>query len=565
MTAIISLQNVSFTYDLAPAPSLYDVTIEVPQGQVCGVIGLVGAGKTTLCNLCAGFIPQFYHGTLSGSATVDGQDVVQQPIAELVRHVGYVGTNAYSQISGARFTVFEEVAFALENLGVPRAEMIARVEWALAVTDLQDLRERSPFALSGGQQQRLVIAATLATRPPVLVLDEPTAQLDPRTTEQLAAILRGLAAQGTTIMFAEHRLEWAAEVADRVVVLHEGRTIADDVPQAVFTDQRLLELGIGWPRPTLLATQARHTGRWPGARPLPLTVEGLMAGLHGERQTTNDEGGTEARRHGDTEAESLAHSSLVNHQSSIVDVQNVRFTYPSGVEALRGVSLHISAGERVALVGPNGAGKSTLVRHLNGLLRPSAGQVLVTGTDTRQTTVAKCARHVGIVFQNIRNQLFARTVRDELRFGPRNLGYPADKVEALIARSLDLLELDEIADAHPYDLPLPQRRLVAIAAVLAMDTAVLVLDEPTAGLDIQTVQRLTGLVAQLAGQGKSVIVVSHDLDFCYEALQRVVLVQDGQIQLDAPWSELTVHQQQQLDDTVTLPIALRAGLPRAQA
>ncbi len=461
--------------------------------------------------------------------------------------------------------MYEEVAFGLENLGVPRAEMIERVDWALHATQLADLRDRSPYALSGGQQQRLVIAATLAMRPPVLVLDEPTAQLDPPTTEQLAELLRDLARQGTTVLFAEQRLEWAAELADRIMVLHDGGVLADDTPQVVFTDERLREHGIGWPRPTLLAARARDDGMWPAARPLPVTTEALLEGLsvaNGERRApvlsavegTNDE---------QSLLISEDHSSIVHHPLPIVHVSDVRFSYPSGVEALRGVSLDIAAGERIALVGPNGAGKSTLVRHLNGLLTPSAGQVRVADLDTRTARVAQCAHYVGIVFQNVRNQLFARTVRDELRFGPRNLGYSSEQIEVLVNRSLDVFDLHDVADTHPYDLLLPMQRMVAIAAVLAMDTSVLVLDEPTAGLDSAAVARLTTLVHDLAAQGKSVVVVSHDLDFCYDALDRVVLMQDGRIALDASWDMLTGEQRALLDDTVTLPIAVRAGLPRS--
>jgi energy-coupling factor transport system ATP-binding protein len=560
----ISLRDITFTYVEAARPALSNLSLDVPQGQIIGVVGAAGAGKTTLCALCAGFVPNFYQGDFSGVAIVDGQNVVEQQVADLVRHVGLVSSDAFSQISGARFTVFEEVAFGLENLGVPRAEMIERVEWALQVTHLQDLRDRSPYALSGGQQQRLVIAATLAMRPPVLVLDEPTAQLDPHTTEQLADLLRELTHNGTTILFAEQRLEWAAELAERIAVLHEGRIVTEGAPQDVFTDTRLLDLGIGWPRPTLLALHARDAGLWPRERPLPVTTKGLLEGLSAtkdERRRT-DVGQIEDRDVHHLPAHPLARSPA---HEAIVHVEHVRFAYPGGVEALRGVSLAIEAGERVALVGPNGAGKSTLVRHLNGLLKPSAGQVRVADLDTRTATVARCARHVGIVFQNIRNQLFARTVRDELRFGPRNLGYSAAQIESLVDHSLDALGLRDVADTHPYDLPLPMRRLVAIAAVLAMDTEVLVLDEPTAGLDTAAVARLTALIHDLAAQGKSVVVVSHDLDFCYEALQRIVLVKDGMIHLDSAWDALTSDQRALLDETVTLPIAIRAGLPRSFA
>jgi energy-coupling factor transport system ATP-binding protein len=557
MTSIISIRDVSFTYTLANAPALENITLDIPAGQICGVVGRMAAGKSTLCALCAGFVPNFYNGQISGSVLIDGQDVIQLTVADLVRHVGLVSSNPFSQVSGARFTVYEEIGFGLENLGLSREEMAERIEWALASLQLSELRDRSPFALSGGQQQRMVIAATLAMRPPVLVLDEPTAQLDPLGAEHLAGILRNLARQGTTILLAEHRLEWIASLAERIVVLDAGRLIADGRPDMVLTDPMLLERGIGWPRPTTMAANAGAHGRWPAGRALPITLDGLLEGLSSEEPTVD------RRRLMSDDRESpspIPHPlSPIPHSQPIIQLENIRFVYPTGVEALRGVSLAVGPGERVALLGRNGAGKSTLVRHLNGLLQPASGRVLVKGVETRATTVAKCARHVGIVFQDIRNQLFARSVRDELRFGPRNLGYSSAQVEALVDRAIGALKLEDVVGEHPYDLPPARRRLVTIAAVLAMDSEMLVLDEPTAGLDNASIGLLADLARDLAAAGKSVFVVSHDLDFCFEALDRVVLMRDGGIILDNTWSALDEAQLAALDDIVDLPQALQAA------
>jgi energy-coupling factor transport system ATP-binding protein len=587
MAPIISLQDVTFAYATASAPALRAITLEVPAGQVLGITGKAGAGKSTLCALCAGFVPHFYQGTLRGAATVDGQNVMQQPVAQLVRHVSLVSSNPFSQISGARTTVYDEIGFGLENLGLPRAEMHERIAWALGAMKIAPLGDRSPYALSGGQQQRMVIAAALAMRPPVLVLDEPTAQLDPPTTEELAELLRDLAREGTTIVVAEHNLEWLAELAQRVVALDKGQVIADGPPE-IMTDPLMLERGVGWPRPALFAAQAREQGRWPADRPLPVTIAGYVEGLR------NAEGGTlkaeqraaEAPASTPTPAAPQPPPNLTDGTASKdetfsvpfgdafgiqrsafnVQIEGVRFTYPSGVEALKDVSLGIAAGECVALLGRNGAGKSTLLRHLNGLLRPASGRVLVAGEDTRHTTVARCARRVGLVFQDVRNQLFARTVREELRFGPRNLGMSATQVEEQVAYALGALDLADAADEHPYDLPPPRRRLVAVAAVLAMNTDMLVLDEPTAGLHAPGVALLAKLTRDMAARGKTVVVVSHDLNFCFENLERVVLMRDGRIVLDAPRDALSEPQVALLEATVGLPLALHAarelGLPR---
>lgn len=548
------------------------VSLAIPPGQICAVVGRAGAGKSTLCALCTGFVPHFYHGQLNGAVMVNGQDVAARPIAELVRHVALVGSNTFSQISGARFSVYDEVAFGPENLGVPRHEIVERVEWALQALNMSHLRDRSPYALSGGQQQRLVIAAALAMRPPVLVLDEPSVQLDPPGTAELAGLLRALSRQGMTILFAEHRLEWVAELADRVIALDRGAMIADGAPADVLADPLLRRVGIGWPRPALIAERARGEGRWPAEQPLPVTLAGLVEGFAAAQNSTHNE--PWQQRHGEEgeQRSEAAGTSIPEPRTSLrtptpppavppppplVALEQVHFTYPTGVEALRGISLTLGRGERIALLGRNGAGKSTLVRHLNGLLRPSQGLALVAGSDTRRTTVARCARHVGIVFQDVRNQLFARTVRDELRFGPQNLGFPPDQVEALVERAVDALDLRDAIAEHPYDLPPARRRLVAIAAVLAMDTPLLVLDEPTAGLDGAGIELLSRLIRELTAQNRSVLVVSHDLDFCYETLERVILLREGRITLDTRFDALDANAITTLAGDVGLPIEVR--------
>ena len=548
----VSIQNVTFTYDGEPQPALQALTLDIPAQQICGLIGTAGAGKSTLCALAAGFIPQFYNGTFAGQALVDGQNVVERTISELVRHVGLVSANPFSQISGARFSVFEEVAFGLENLGLARDDIEARVLWALDAMQITDLRDRSPYALSGGQQQRMVIAATLAQRPPVLVLDEPTGQLDPPSVEELGTLLRELARAGTTILVAEQRLEWLAALADRVIALDHGRIIADGNPQAVLADPLLIERSIGWPRPATLAAQLREQGQISASGPLPVTEDTLLAAISAARQS--------AERRVQNAEHNTQNSKLKTQNSMpIVALADVSFAYPSGVEALKGVSLTIGAGEQVAILGRNGAGKSTLVRHFNGLLKPSSGQVLVQNADTHKQTVAMCARHVGIVFQDVRNQLFARTVREEVRFGPRNLRYDIAQVERLVDGALDALGLRAVADTHPYDLPPAMRRLVAVAAVLAMNTALVVLDEPTAGLDSAAITRLTAVCRDLAAQGRSVAVITHDLDFSHEALDRVVLVRDGAIALDSTWASLDENELALLNENVGLPLAVRVA------
>ncbi len=247
-------------------------------------------------------------------------------------------------------------------------------------------------------------------------------------------------------------------------------------------------------------------------------------------------------------------------------VQDLRFTYPGNVEAIRGISLEINPGEQVAMVGQNGSGKTTLVRHFNGLLKPTAGTVLVGDWDTRQFSVAKLASRVGYVFQNPDEQLFCRTVFDEVGFGPKNLGYPPEKVEALIERALTLTELSDRKEVNPYELSPTWRKMVAVASVIAMDTPVVILDEPTTGQDAASVQRLAAVIAELRRQGKTVITITHDIDFCAENFERVIALSQGQVLLDGP-TEQVLGEEQVLARTYVEPpqltrLAKRLGIAR---
>lgn len=270
---MIRVENLTYSYPRAPEPALKELSLEIPQGQFCGVIGANGAGKSTLCYTLTGFVPHFYRGTLTGQVRVAGKDVPGTPLAELAGEIGLVFPNPFNQITGARFTVREEVAFGLENLGVPRDEMTQRVAEALALTGLADLADRSPLALSGGQQQRLAIASVIVMRPRVLVLDEPTAQLDPVGTREVFAVLSELAAGETTVVLAEHKLEWMAVFAHRVIVLADGRIAADGSPQEVLAAADLETYGVRPTRYTLAARQALARGLAVAERPLPVTLE----------------------------------------------------------------------------------------------------------------------------------------------------------------------------------------------------------------------------------------------------------------------------------------------------
>lgn len=277
--ALVHLENVTYTYPLESEPALKGVDLVVGEGEFVGVVGANGAGKSTLCHVISGFIPHFYKGELQGEVQVAGRDPRQTPLGEIVRDVGLVFQNPFTQISGARFTVYEELAFGLENLGISRQEMRQRLQWAMAVTEIEDLGDRSPYALSGGQQQRVALASILVMQPAILVLDEPTSQLDPAGTREVYGVIDGLRREGMTVVLASHKVEWMAAYADRVVALSGGEIILEGAPREVLTSPLLPQHDIGLSRYTRAALAAREAGLWPERTPLPVTLEQALAGF----------------------------------------------------------------------------------------------------------------------------------------------------------------------------------------------------------------------------------------------------------------------------------------------
>ncbi len=278
--AIVNLQNVTYKYPLTDNFALENIDLQVEEGEFVAVIGPNGAGKSTLCYTLSGFIPHFYKGELSGTVEVAGVETRQSSLNEWVLNVGLAFQNPFNQISGAKYTVFEEIAFGLENIGVPRDEMKERVSRALEMTGISDLAERSPYSLSGGQQQRVALTSILVMEPKVLVLDEPTSQMDPIGTREVFAVIRTMAERGMTVVLAEHKVEWIAQFADRVIALHEGKILLDGKPGDVLTSDLLDGKGFGISRYTSTAREAQKQGLWPKERRLPVTLDEAIEGFY---------------------------------------------------------------------------------------------------------------------------------------------------------------------------------------------------------------------------------------------------------------------------------------------
>jgi energy-coupling factor transporter ATP-binding protein EcfA2 len=277
--AIIEVQDLTYTYPTTKDPALRDITFQVDRGEFLAIVGPNESGKSSLCYALSGFIPHFYRGSMEGKVQVAEIDIQESKLADIVLKVGLVFQNPFNQMSGSKFTVFEEIAFGLENVGVPREEMIPRVEKVMAQTGISDLAERAPYSLSGGQQQRVAIASILVMEPEVLVLDEPTSQLDPIGSREVFQVIKEMSKRGMTVVMVEHKIEWVAEFADRLIALHEGKISLEGDPHQVLTSAAMEEIGVGASRYAMVAQRASKDEIWPDKIPLPITLDEAVAGF----------------------------------------------------------------------------------------------------------------------------------------------------------------------------------------------------------------------------------------------------------------------------------------------
>ena len=503
---MIRFERVTMTYDGAPAPTLADVDLVVPEGELVLVVGRTGSGKSTLLRLVNGLAPHFTGGTLAGRVVVAGRDTRTHPPRELA---DVVGTVMQDPMSGFVTDVVEdELAYGMESLGLPAAVMRRRVEETLDLLGLADLRHRPLLGLSGGQRQRVAIGAALTAHPKVLVLDEPTSALDPGAAEEVLAALQRLVHDlGVTVLVAEHRLERVVQYADRVVLVPgAGAPLVVGAPADVMTDAPV-------------APPVVELGRAAGWSPLPLTVR-------------------DARRMaGDLREALLGHRpglrAAPDPASPVVTAQGVVARYGT-VTALAGVDLEVRPGEVVAVMGRNGAGKSTLLAALTGLLRPDGGRIAVGGADPAGLRGAALLRRVGFVPQQATDLLYADRVATECRDADRDGDAAPGTARSLLAALAP--EIDD--DEHPRDLSEGQRLALALAVVLAAEPPLLLLDEPTRGLDYPGKERLVAALTRLASRGHAVVLATHDVELVAEAASRVVLLADGEVVADGPTAEV---------------------------
>jgi len=527
---LLEINGLSFRYRRATEPAIRDLSLAVGPGEVLLVAGPSGCGKSTLIRAINGLIPHAYPGDLGGSVRISGRSTVELRLREIALTVGTVLQDPAKQIVGA--TVEAELAFGPENLGVPRTEIVERIGTVLDRAGIGGLAGRETAALSGGERQLVAAAGILMMRPRLYVVDEPLANLDPATAARLLELLRDLADEGNAVVIVEHRVEEALELEpDRVLYLDEGR-------------ERYLGPTAGFLR---IAD--------PDAVKLPFEVvlDRIRAETNGQGEAAGAEfagSRTERPPAGPAEGDGVARLSY----------RDVRAGYGQH-EVLRGITASLGRREIVAVLGPNGSGKTTLFRTAMRLLEPSSGTIDVDGGPIANRTVPQLATVFGYVFQSPSQMLFARTVREELLFGPRNLGRDPGAFEAIIDDALRRTSLDDLEDIReraPLTLSFGQQKRLALAIALSLQPPTLILDEPSAGQDHRTANRFLAEVTAIPGL-ESLYLITHDVDLALTHADRILLMRDGELVADGPPTEVIADEERWIACNLRPTSLLRAN------
>jgi energy-coupling factor transport system ATP-binding protein len=517
--------GVSYAYRGGDA-AVRDVSLALEEGTVVLVTGPSGAGKTTICRAANGLIPHEFKGRLEGRVTIAGRyDSRNLGVSSLSKVVGVLSQDPETQLFNP--SVEDEIVFGACNYGLPVDTIRERTERLLDLTRLGPHRRKNPHNLSGGQQQACALASILAFEPLVLVLDEPTSNIDPIGSQQVLDLVARLAREeNRTTLLVEHKIEELADLVDEMIVIDKGEILHRGTVREVLEHVEYIDsVGLSVPQVTLLCARLRTAG-W-SVEELPIGVEEAAEVLSPliERETLKRAPEPPPRR--------------PQHESEevVVSIGGLSHVYQDGTRALRDVDLEIRRGEFVGILGQNGSGKTTLVKHFNGLLKPTEGSVTVAGLDTRKASISEMALAVGYIFQNPDAQIFKMKVEEELAFGPQNVGLSDEEVERRVKEAADDLEISHLMDKNPFFLSKGEKQRVAVAAVMAMHPDILVLDEPTTGQDFKRAREIMDLAVRLHNEGQTVIVITHDMNLAAEYCDRVVIMEGGSVLLDAPTRE----------------------------
>jgi len=520
---IISVREYSFWYPDG-TQALKDIDLVVRRGEFLTIMGRNGAGKTTLCFSLVGIIPNIFPGRMKGEILVAGKVPSEHSVYEVTKDVGIVLQDPESQIF--THSVFSEVTFAAENLGLPREEILERAYWALEVVRLRGFEERSPRHLSGGQKQRLAIASVLVTKPKVLVLDEPTSQLDPVGTREVLDTLKRLnREEGITIIMTEHKTDEVLDISDRIAILDKGKLVCQGPPDEVLQEVSMfVDLGLKPPEVAEVFWRLRSSGL--DLDRIPITLDEAIATF---RSLFRKSSLTTSQR-----IKEYKHSMSTKSSGIILKIRDVSYEYPGSppVKALDKVNLSISEGEFIAIVGKNGSGKTTLLKCIFGLLKPTEGEVLFRGKNILEFPARERVRKLSLVLQNPDHQLFSMSVEDEIRFGLKNVGLGPEDINKRIDDVLSMVGLNDYKKIHPFQLSFGDRKKLAVASIVALDPDIIVLDEPTTGQDYKGRIEICDLAKKLNMEGKTILMVTHDMDLVARYAKRMVVMNEGRIIFD---------------------------------
>ncbi|WP_088186797.1 energy-coupling factor transporter ATPase [Desulfosporosinus sp. FKA] len=525
----IELNNVSYQYPNSLQPSLQGINLSLNKGQFVVLMGAAGAGKTTLSLCLNGLIPQLFEGELTGEVKVAGRNVRKTPVQLMSTILGLVLQDPETQILGR--TVEEDTAFGPRNISVPLEEIQHRVDRSLEKVRLKGYNQRLTEELSGGEKQRLAIAGVLSMEPEILVLDEPTSELDPAGRLEIYATLDDLRRKrALTILLAEHSSEEVINRADEIIVLNQGQLVWRGEPSQLFRNIPLLQQYGIKPLPVSLVGWNLYEKGWIAFDEIPLDLPSAARLL--EKLLSSPKQFADSVKQFSIQPKQQAWKDHQFAEAKAVEIKDLFYQYQAGKPILQGINLTIDSGEFVALIGQNGAGKTTLAKHLNGLLKPTSGEVRVHGMSTQKYDTAHLARTIGYVFQNPDHQIFSTTVEKEIEYGLKNNGLTTAQIKEQINQVLKETGLERYRHIHPFTLGKGERQMIAVASILVLKPRILIVDEPTTGADYSGVQAMMRLINQLHQGGTTIIMVSHDMDLVAQYAQRVIVLKEGSVLLD---------------------------------
>lgn len=524
---LVHARIASARYYAAPDLALRDVELSIMPGEFVVITGPAASGKSTLCYCLTGVIPHSISADLEGDVVVAGQRLRDLRLPEVAPLLGFVMQAPENQLFN--LSVREDVSFGPENLCLAIDDIQRRVITSLGFTGMVEYLERGSDQLSGGEAQRVVLSCLLALGAPLLVLDQPAAELDPEGRRQVYANLHRLNQEGKTVVVVEDRLGDVAGFASRIVLMQAGTVVADEPIREFFARPDLEAFGVRIPDTVLLHHYLKERGL--NSRVVPLTVTEVVADLAGMTPPA-------------AEVATVGPAGASRAASPLIAISHLSFSYPNGSRALDDVSLSCDRGEFLAIIGENGAGKTTLAKHLIGLLPPPPGTVVVAEKDIARLSVAQASRLVGYLFQDPDYQIFNGSVFDEVAFGLRARKLPRAEVEEKAMAALRRLKLDHLRGEHPYTLSRGQRQRLALASTWVLQPPILLVDEPSTGLDYREAADLMGVLEEFRAGGGTVLIITHDLELVFEYALRVVVMRDGTVRLDLP----TARVQERFDE-----------------